>query len=71
MSAVASHPVIVRPAGGQAPARVLRVAVLGCGNVGSALVRALEESPDLELASVLVRDASRARPASCGAGHCP
>ncbi len=41
--------------------RTLRVAVLGCGNIGSALIDAVNASESLELTTVLVRESTRAR----------
>ncbi len=52
------------------PDRVVRVAVLGCGNVGSALVGILQDRADalavqsgarLEVAGIAVADLTRAR----------
>jgi hypothetical protein len=42
--------------------RPTRVALAGCGVVGSALVHLLEETKGFELVRVLVRDPARVRP---------
>jgi homoserine dehydrogenase len=45
-----------------APPGTLRVALLGCGNVGSALVGAADPALGIEVVSALVRDTARPRP---------
>ncbi len=45
----------------QAPPRPVRVALLGCGLIGSALADALGDDPSLEPSIALVRDRSRKR----------
>ncbi len=45
----------------QAPARPVRVALLGCGLIGTALVEALADDPSLEPSIALVRDSRKPR----------
>ncbi|MCC6908902.1 MAG: homoserine dehydrogenase [Phycisphaerales bacterium] len=42
---------------------ISRIAILGCGNVGSEVVRQLQSRSSIEVVSVLVRDLARERPA--------
>ncbi|MFO0962967.1 MAG: homoserine dehydrogenase [Phycisphaerales bacterium] len=52
----------------RAPAatRTLRVALLGCGNIGGALAKQLASRPEIEVCAALVRDPARPRPGVAG-----